>query len=135
MTGSRPAGPVVAERAAGIALAFVRRVLVAGSLALAVMAVLWAVDLSAGQTVVRPEVQGPMEGTLAGTPAPTASITSMSSAAQVTHTVVRGDTLIDLAARYLGDESRWREIYRANSGLIPDPDNLRVGTVLIIPGG
>lgn len=35
-----------------------------------------------------------------------------------THTVVSGDTLWDIAARYLGDPERWTEVYEANQAVI-----------------
>lgn len=51
-----------------------------------------------------------------------------------THTVKRGDTLWDLAARYLGNPFRWPEIYRRNTNLIQDPDIIEPGWVLVISG-
>jgi len=38
--------------------------------------------------------------------------------APTTHIVKRGDTLWDLAARYLGNPFRWPELYRRNTSLI-----------------
>jgi len=49
------------------------------------------------------------------------------------HTVVRGDTLFKLAERYLGDGSRYPEIFTLNSGLVDDPDKIYVGQILKIP--
>ncbi|GIL29083.1 LysM peptidoglycan-binding domain-containing protein [Actinocatenispora comari] len=58
------------------------------------------------------------------------------------HTVVEGDTLWNLARRYLHDPQQWRAIYRANRGhLQPDgrrlirPDLLQPGWRLRIPTG
>ncbi|MEN9791035.1 MAG: hypothetical protein RLZZ63_693 [Gemmatimonadota bacterium] len=51
-----------------------------------------------------------------------------------THTVKRGDTLWDLAARYLGNPFRWPELYRRNTNLIQDPDLIEPGWVLSISG-
>jgi nucleoid-associated protein YgaU len=47
--------------------------------------------------------------------------------------VRRGDTLRSIARDVYGDEQRWLAIYRANRARIHDPDNLRVGSRLVIP--
>ncbi len=50
-----------------------------------------------------------------------------------THTVVAGDSLYRLAARYLGDGNRWRDLQRLNADQLgADGETLRVGTVLKI---
>ena len=49
------------------------------------------------------------------------------------HTVVAGDTLIALAGRYYGDESLWPSILEANADRVGDPNNLQIGTTLVIP--
>ncbi len=49
------------------------------------------------------------------------------------HVTVRGDTLSGIAAVYLGDAGRWREIAQANA--IVDPLTLPPGTNLVIPPG
>jgi nucleoid-associated protein YgaU len=48
-----------------------------------------------------------------------------------THKVKKGDTLSKLAARYLGDATRWREIQRLND--ISDPTAVREGATLKLP--
>ena len=48
------------------------------------------------------------------------------------HILLRGETLSGLAAAFLGDPGRWREIARAND--VDDPLVLEPGTSLIIPG-
>jgi nucleoid-associated protein YgaU len=50
----------------------------------------------------------------------------------VLHNLAGGETLDALAARYLGDAARWREIARANG--IVDPLTLVPGAALVIPG-
>lgn len=57
------------------------------------------------------------------------------SKTQVTHTVQRGDTLSEISRQQYGTPIRWQEIYEANKDRIPDIKTLKVGTVLIIPGG
>lgn len=49
------------------------------------------------------------------------------------HQVTERDTLADLAATYLGDPRRWREIAETNG--IDDPLRLRPGAALVMPGG
>jgi nucleoid-associated protein YgaU len=49
------------------------------------------------------------------------------------HRIVGGETLSSVAAEYLGDASRWREIADANG--IADPLALIPGASLVIPGG
>ncbi|GAA3622708.1 LysM peptidoglycan-binding domain-containing protein [Microlunatus ginsengisoli] len=51
-----------------------------------------------------------------------------------TVTVHRGDTLSSIAERELGSEARWPELFRANRSLLQDPDELEVGTTLVVPG-
>jgi nucleoid-associated protein YgaU len=57
-------------------------------------------------------------------------------AVKAEHTVVSGDTLSGLAAKYYGSGSRenWMAIYEANKEAIGDnPSMIRVGQVLQIP--
>lgn len=51
-----------------------------------------------------------------------------------TYTVKAGDTLNRIAKRELGSYNRWREIYHANLDKIKNPNLLKIGTVLTIPG-
>lgn len=50
-----------------------------------------------------------------------------------THQIVDGDTLGDLAERYLGDAGRYLEIYQANRDVLPSPQVLPIGVELKIP--
>ena len=49
------------------------------------------------------------------------------------HTVTKKDTLYGLARAYYSDASRWKDIYEANRGEIPDPNRIFVGQRLLIP--
>jgi nucleoid-associated protein YgaU len=53
------------------------------------------------------------------------------SGAETVHVTARGDTLSGLAAAYLGDAARWREIADANT--VEDPFDLPPGSALVIP--
>jgi hypothetical protein len=73
-------------------------------------------------------------------PKPADSVTAKSGAgpdgvsgAYRTHTVRAGETLYDLADRYLGDGDLWPSIYRLNAAIIPDPHWLYPNLVLRIP--
>ncbi len=49
------------------------------------------------------------------------------------HTVQEGETLISLAQRYYGDGSQAALLFRANRSQLRAPDQVPVGTVLVIP--
>ena len=49
------------------------------------------------------------------------------------HTVVKGDTLYNLAQRYYSDRSRWRDIYTANRTRMRSENDLQIGMDLVIP--
>ncbi len=51
------------------------------------------------------------------------------------HRVVDGDTLDDLAKRFLGDAARAGEIFDANRHILSDPNALPIGIELTIPSG
>ena len=64
-------------------------------------------------------------------PAPVAPATSAPTPGPRTHTIVRGDTLWDLAGRYYRDNYQWRRIADANG--VRDPRKLVIGQRLTIP--
>ncbi len=49
------------------------------------------------------------------------------------HQVRDGDTLEGLAEVYLGDRTRWREIFQANRALVEQPELLPLAARLVIP--
>jgi len=52
----------------------------------------------------------------------------------VWHRIVDGDTLPELADRYLGSPDRAEEIFAANRAILADPSLLPIGARLHIPG-
>jgi len=50
-----------------------------------------------------------------------------------THRIADGDTLAQLAARYLGSADRWRELYDFNRDVLTNPELLPIGAELRIP--
>jgi LysM repeat protein len=50
-----------------------------------------------------------------------------------TYTVKKGDCLYNISKKLLGNGNRWREIWNLNKDKVPDPNKLKVGTVLTIP--
>ena len=60
-----------------------------------------------------------------GTPGPTVTDRRI--------TVIKGDTLYDIAGRLLGNVNRWPEIYELNRDKIENPDLIYPGQVLKIP--
>jgi len=57
-------------------------------------------------------------------------------ASRPTHTVAKGETLTAIARAYYGPggERLWRRIWKANRKVLPNPNRLRPGLVLVIPG-
>jgi len=83
---------------------------------------------------VTPVASGSATATPASTGGSAPTATTAPAPAARTHTVVKGETLSAIAQAELGSATRWREIYEVNKGVIPDPDRLKLGTVLRIPG-
>ncbi|HQZ71067.1 MAG TPA: LysM peptidoglycan-binding domain-containing protein [Anaerolineae bacterium] len=52
---------------------------------------------------------------------------------ETTYTVVPGDTLWAISARFLGNGARWKEIYEANKDKIKSPNLIYPGQTFVIP--
>lgn len=55
-------------------------------------------------------------------------------AESVTYVVVAGDSLWKIAQKMLGSGYKWNELYEANRATVKNPNLIRVGQVLTIPG-
>lgn len=51
----------------------------------------------------------------------------------VEYTVKKGDTLGGIARQFYQKSTGWKQIYKANTNVISDPNKLKIGTVLRIP--
>jgi nucleoid-associated protein YgaU len=105
------------------------------------------VEIARRETFVLPPGSGePAEGSPAAqspplTAVPVAGRSPASAAArpdpdplpEVRHRVVDGDTLPELARRYLGDAGRYLELFEANRNVLSSPDLLPLGVELTIP--
>lgn len=49
------------------------------------------------------------------------------------YTIQPGDSLWRIAARELGDGTRWEEIRKVNRRIIPNPNRLPIGTTIVLP--
>lgn len=72
---------------------------------------------------------------LAATVLTVPSLAAQQAAVPQTHTVRSGDTLWDLARRYLGDPFLWPEIYRLNTIVVEDPHWIYPDEVLRLRAG
>jgi nucleoid-associated protein YgaU len=69
----------------------------------------------------------------AAAPAPAAPAAPASGGGR-SYTVQAGDTLSKIAKALTGDLNNWKAIYEANKDTIKDPNVIRPGQVLRIPG-
>lgn len=60
----------------------------------------------------------------------TTTVALAQKSAVSTYKVRAGDSLRQIAQRFLGSKSKWKKLHDLNRSIIDDPDNLKVGTVL-----
>ncbi|MCC6682812.1 MAG: LysM peptidoglycan-binding domain-containing protein [Phycisphaeraceae bacterium] len=92
------------------------------------------IQVGAKLTIPSREINRPAP---AGTPdsqSPAPMTAPTRSNARKTYTVKSGDTLFSIARVQLGDGGRWKSIYDANRDKLADPDSVKVGQSLKIPG-
>ncbi len=80
---------------------------------------------SAKLTLIKPNL-----GSLVSSPIKQAQAKSKAKTARTIH-ARKGDTLVSIAARELGDPARWREVSALNGSL--QPDNLKAGQKVKLP--
>lgn len=49
------------------------------------------------------------------------------------HVIAKGETLSTISKKYYGTVKRWVEIYEKNRDVIKDKNNIKPGTVIVIP--
>jgi tetratricopeptide (TPR) repeat protein len=66
-------------------------------------------------------------------PAARSGMTLAPAATGHTHTVAKGDTLMNISQHYYGTRSKWRDIYAANRDVMKSENDLKIGMQLKIP--
>ncbi len=92
--------------------------------------------LYVGQEITIPSDSAAVEESVVVEPLPSPpsqAVVTPEDTGKRTHTVQKGDTLIKLARQYYNNEAEWKKIYEANNDIIPNPNAISQGTVLIIP--
>jgi nucleoid-associated protein YgaU len=92
-------------------------------------AVLLPPEIGPTRSAPRPK---PETSAIFGKPPGTESATRQGGATE--YTIQPGDTLSQIASRFLGSASEWNQIYEANRDDLPDPENIPAGQTIRIPG-
>ena len=66
-------------------------------------------------------------------PAAASSTAALQDERQLTHTVLRGENLFDIAVKYYCDSAMYVRIFEYNRDQLSSPESLRVGMVLRLP--
>jgi nucleoid-associated protein YgaU len=93
----------------------------------------WALGLGAANDEPAAVVAPSPSPSAAATASPTPDGSATPRPVEHRYIVRNGDTLREIARELYGDEGKWTVILEANRSVIPDPDNLTVGTSLLIP--
>ena len=94
----------------------------------------WAIGLAAGedQNVALVTSPDPTTSVVPSSP-PSVAASASQQPREHRYVVRRGDTLREIAHEIYGDEALWTVLLEANRDVIPDPENLVIGTNLLIP--
>ena len=82
----------------------------------------------------RDEIVADIQVTGGGSAAGAGTAAAAPAATTRTHTVKSGDTLSAISRQYLGDANAYMKIFEANRDQLSDPDKIKPGQVLKIPG-
>lgn len=99
-------------------------------------------DVNAGQTIEIPKLTEQRKDQLRqmasdqdGSGGTSASGSTGSASGGDMYVTKEGDTFWKIAKRVYGNGSQWKRIWRANKSKVPNPDKLKAGTEIRIPGG
>jgi nucleoid-associated protein YgaU len=92
-------------------------------------AVLLPPEFGSARSTPRPRSE---TGTIFGRPASSSTAKHSSGAGE--YVIQPGDTLSQIASRFLGSAAAWNQIYEANRDELPDPENIPAGQTIRIPG-
>ena len=81
-----------------------------------------------------PDWQKDIQADIKVNPATPKAAGTTAGAAEKTYTVKAGDTLSKIAKDQLGDANAYQQIFNANRDQLSDPDKIKPGQVLKIPG-
>ncbi len=97
-------------------------------------------QINAGQTIEIPELSQQQKDRLRSRAASASggststSSDGQSGSASSTYVTKQGDTFWKIAERVYGNGEQWKRIWRANKSRVPNPDKLKAGTKIKIPG-
>ena len=88
-------------------------------------------ELASSQTPVQTSVQTSLEQHVAVNVEQKQQALKQASETLSKYTIKKGQNLSDIAAELLGSPTRWRELWERNKHVIPDPNHVREGIVIV----